>query len=246
MLKKYLVTILIVLVSACSASSAREASSVAIDPNHRYEVERLSVLPPQGVGWSGTADTELNRISFGFGSWLDKNATKLSSILISPFPAAFNANDFTAILSDEKEQAEKYNKKFEHLGNSSERPYKRVQIVHKRGMRCVTRETFAPATKSGGKTLSVVYFCEQPNQPEYLPPITISFDESVLPNVDLSNPDTVLAPIWDSIQFKPIDPATSAAYQTWKVKNAEVQRVLREKRERKARKLQEQTLKLTH
>lgn len=225
-------TLIIILgfffVNGCTPSQLNNISTPVTVPDHRYETERLSILPPTGNGWENINYKTVGSIDF----YSYKNNIRNMHVGIDPFPYRISANSFDQLLEKELSNARR-DKEMVERGAFLYSHYFNVQVVEKAGMSCIKREIFEGATSVRGNTLIVNYFCKQPNQPEDFPLIEVVFSDSAVSGLELSNPDTVLAPIWNSLQFKFVDQATSAAYQNWKVKNAEFREFHRKQEEQK-------------
>lgn len=220
----------IFLTTTCSGKPKQFENllTAVTDPNHRYTAEGISFLPPLGNAWEMV--TYETTGSLGFYSY--QNNIRNLHVDLSPFYFRLSAGDFNNFIQEKKEQARQAQAKIDAgtYGKAGMRFYK-SEVVTKGEMRCVTEEVlrqFPVETKN----YDIKYYCIEPNHPADFPPIQIAFFQSSAANLSLLDPDTILAPIWNSIQFKPVDRATSIAYKNWKVKNAQFRENMRRNDER--------------
>jgi len=208
---------------SCTSQKLNNISTPVTDINYRYETERLSILPPIGNNWEMVNYETTGAISF----YSYNQGSRNLHIGVQPFPYHISANNFNKFLQEELLAVKVDQSKIDR-GNYMYKYSHKVYVSTKAGMRCITREVFNGATKYRGNTITIDYFCEQPNQPNDFPLIKVSFSDSVVPGLQLSDPDIIMAPIWNSIKFKPVDRTKSIAYQDWKIKNSK----LREQKKR--------------
>jgi len=212
----YVIFLVFLLLIACTGLKKQNPCTIVklTDPNQHFETERLSFLPPASENWDvKTCFPGDGVITFYSTSSPKKGALRTDSVTIIPFPNTLGHGNFSKILDNDILQAKKLNARYEHLGNSPDRPMYKVNVVHMADMRCIQYES-SITTPIAGKISTTTYSCEQPNQPKDLPLISIIST--------FSNTNEILAPIWSSIKFKPVDRTNSRIYQNWKIKNSEI------------------------
>lgn len=219
---RYFTLLFIVMLSACGITlhsyGFQEEKAVQ---GKRYEGERFSVLSPDRDEWEVTKYTNSGNIGFYISSSKDGNTLRNLSVVISPFSGFSNAESFERRLRRENDEAKKTVK----LRKSSEIF---ISTITRAGMRCVLVEILDTPRPPAPKSFSQDFICYQPNQPNDFPPIEISYKETMRSEYkDYVNSSEVLAPIWASLQFKPVDRVTSKAYQNWLVSNAKYRENLR-------------------
>lgn len=214
----------VLFLDACSPTlhKAEQMIKPVTDSNQYYEIERLSVKPPIGIDWESInfGDT----VNFSRGVMTSKEGDRNMTVVIDAFDR-FSSPNFPRLVEKEFSEAARFQAEHGSVAPQGKGLWytnqRKARLVARAGMRCLERFEVRSATTVGGTGITTTYFCEQPNQPADFPPIEVVFSESVVPGAPFSNPDTILAPIWNSLQFKPVDRATSVAYQNWKRKNAE-------------------------
>ncbi len=221
---RYFTLLFIVMLSACGITlhsySFKEEKAIA---GKRYEGEGFSVLPPDKANWMVGTGREYPD-SVGFSLHVSKNGNTLSTLGVGIFP--FSANN-------DAENFERLLKKMRILAQREEKIAKSrkvvVSTITRAGMRCVLVERLEVPKASTDprfptyKSFSQNFICERPNQPKDFPPIEIRYHEGLRQDFNsYVNSSEVLAPIWASLQFNPVDRATSKAYQNWLKENARI------------------------
>ncbi len=213
---------IVLLLSACGMSfHSTGYQREKVVPGKRYEGERFSVLPPDRNSWEVVTYKDPDDVGFHLTASKDGNTLRNLSVVISPFSGFSNAESFERRLRRENDEAKRTVK----LRKSSEIF---ISTITRAGMRCVLVEILDTPRPPAPKSFSQDFICYQPNQPKDFPPIEISYKETMRSEYkDYANSSEVLAPIWASLQFKPVDRVTSKAYQNWLVSNAKYRENLR-------------------
>lgn len=239
-----MITLLSCFLSACLSTRHNKPYPKVNDSNQRFELERVSFLPPAGHGWSYNLHT-LGVMSFYVEGRVE-NVPHSISIRINPFDWVYKTKPFEKLQQSLLDQADKENKAIlNHAHKSRFREAVSAKFVIREGMRCMKMmyrdhiynppEEFSIGVFGGGTSLASEYICEQPNQPSYLPFITIRLYQLASSRASLMDEEYFLEPIFKSLKFKPVDPKTSPGYVRWK-ETYEKAQIARKENEAKAKK----------
>lgn len=224
--------ILLCILSTCTPLGGHQTKPKIMHPDQRIELERIAFLPPNGRGW------KMYRHSQGdITLRLDSNANKIPRTIkvnINSFDWVYRTMQFDTLRKTFITRAALDTKSF---GRNIFSEKSTAEFVSRGGMRCMKAKyrfhiynpprEFSSGVFGDGMQETSEYLCQQPDQPNYLPYISISLFQLAPPGASLVDEEFVLEPVFKSMTFQPVDPLTSLGYIRWKKtykKNQEVRR----------------------